>query len=429
MKLNWFAPLPPAKTGIADYTAGLLPWFSKAAEVILWTDQPTWDRSLEDHAVVRNYDPGRMDWVVVNQADLSFYNLGNNHRFHAAIWQVSRRSPGIVVLHDTRLHDFFESLYRGHWRDEHGYLEQMERSYGVEGLRAAAEFVNTAQPDYDAMASRFPMTPAALENSLGVVVHTKEAFEELRLANRWPVVHAPLPFSGPIHGQKDYVPPADKFRLIVFGHIGRNRRLSAVLQALASLPQKNRFHLDIYGEMDEPKSLRSQIQSLNLKQNVTVHGYVHPDKLDQALAAASLAINLRYPTMGEASASQLRIWTHALPTLVTRVGWYGSLLEETVAHVRPEQEVEDIKTHLTAFLEDPQRFVRMGNAGRIYLEREHHPAAYVKTLVSLASDAAQFNQRKTAHDLAKRSGELLALWTNDDDSAERVAKKIHELTA
>ena len=47
MKLNWFSPLPPAKTGIADYTLGLLPALSKQAEVVLWTDQSSWDRALE----------------------------------------------------------------------------------------------------------------------------------------------------------------------------------------------------------------------------------------------------------------------------------------------------------------------------------------------------------------------------------------------
>jgi len=31
MKLNWFSPLPPARTGIADYTFGILPELSRRA--------------------------------------------------------------------------------------------------------------------------------------------------------------------------------------------------------------------------------------------------------------------------------------------------------------------------------------------------------------------------------------------------------------
>ena len=428
MRINWFSPLPPAKSGIADYTLGLLPTFSEKAEVILWTDQSEWDPRLEQYARIQTYKPGKIDWATLNRGAVSFYNIGNNHRFHTSIWQVSKQSPGIVVLHDFRLHDFFESLYRGHWRDERGYLDQIEACYGHEGLKAAAEFVTSEHPDYDSMAQRFPMFPLVLEDSLATIVHTQEAYTEVKSANRWPVVFTPLPFSGELRGKQNTSENGAPYRLIVFGHIGRNRRLASVLEALSLLPQRERFHLDIYGEIDDPRSLRNRIHDLNLKQIVTVHGYAPHGELDRALQAASLAINLRYPTMGEASASQLLIWTHGLPTLVTKVGWYASLSEETVSHVRPEHEVDDIRSHLVSFLEDPKRFRSKGEQGLRFVEREHHPERYVSTLMSLASDAAELNVRKSAYDLAKRSGTLLGSWINEtQETPMRLAGKIRDL--
>ncbi|HEX2269888.1 MAG TPA: glycosyltransferase [Pyrinomonadaceae bacterium] len=433
MKLNWFSPLPPARTGIADYTFGILPELSNRAEVTLWTDRTEWDPELEKYAKVRQYQPDRVNWVELNQAELSFYNIGNNHLHHASIWQVSRQAPGIVILHDVRLHDFFESLYRGQWRDQEGYLAQIEKHYGAEGLQIALEFVSARHGDFDFMAQRFPMTGAVLENALGAVVHTKNAFDELRSANRCPVFYAPLP-SAPI------IAPAHSdgrqpglHRLIIFGHIGRNRRLDAVLEALSQLPQRNLFQLDIYGEIDDAKTLRQRIHALELKDTVKVHGYAPAADLDHALSNASLAINLRYPTMGEASASQLRIWEHALPSLVTRVGWYASLPENAVAHVRPDNEVADIRSHLQDYLDDPDRFARMGQHGRRLVETEHHPKAYVDTLLSLAANAREFKLRHTAFDLAQRSGAIMGSWSkemiDDVDSARRVAEKIHGLTA
>ena len=65
MRLNWFSPLPPAKSGIADYTFGILPELSSRAEVTLWTDRAGWDSRLEKYAEVRHYRPDRMDWVNV----------------------------------------------------------------------------------------------------------------------------------------------------------------------------------------------------------------------------------------------------------------------------------------------------------------------------------------------------------------------------
>ncbi len=93
---------------------------------------------------------------------------------------------------------------------------------------------------------------------------------------------------------------------------------------------------------------------------VTLHGFVPAEDLEAALTSAHLAINLRFPTMGEASVSQLQIWDHALPSLVTRVGWYATLPQETVAFVRPEHEITDIQAHLHAFVDDPGRYAHMG---------------------------------------------------------------------
>jgi glycosyltransferase involved in cell wall biosynthesis len=435
-KMNWFSPLPPARTGIADYTFGILAELSHRAEVTLWTDRAGWDPALEQYATVRHYQPDRVDWVEVNRAGLSFYNIGNNHLHHASIWQVSRQSPGVVILHDARLHDFFESLYRGHWRDEAGYLAQIEKHYGEEGLLAATEFVTARHGDFDLMAQRFPLTPAVLENALAAVVHTKNAFDELQLDSRCPVFYAPLP-SAPISPRQNTVGrpagSAGPHRLIIFGHIGRNRRLDAVLEALTQLSPQNRFQLDIYGEIDDAKTLRQRIHAHDLKNAVKVHGYAPAEDLDHALSTASLAINLRYPTMGEASASQLRIWEHGLPSLVTKVGWYASLSEETVAHVRPEHEVADIRSHLESFLDDPERFARMGKQGRRVVETEHHPATYSDTIVSLAANARQFKLRHAAFDLAERSGAIMGAWSslmkNDGDAPKRVANTIHKLIA
>lgn len=433
MRLNWFSPLPPAKTGIADYSFGILPELSSRAEVTLWTDRTGWDPQLEKYATVRHYHPDRINWVELNRAELSFYNIGNNHLHHASIWQVSRKSPGIVILHDVRLHDFFESLYRGHWRDEAAYLAQIEKHYGEEGLRIATEFVSARHGDFDMMAQRFPMIGAVLENALGAVVHTKDAFDELRALNRWPVFYAPLPSAPIITSTATDGRSASTHRLIIFGHIGRNRRLDAVLEALAQLPERDHFQLDIYGEIDDPKTLRQRIHTLNLKETVKVRGYAPAAELDHALSTANLAINLRYPTMGEASASQLRIWEHALPSLVTRIGWYASLSPDAVAHVRPDNEVADIRSHLEKFLQDPARFARMGQHGRRLVETEHHPKAYVSTIVSLVENARQFKLRHAAFGLAQRAGEIMGSWskemTADLDSQQRVARKIHSLTA
>ena len=430
MKINWFCPLPPAKTSIADdYLVGILPSLSKHAELTLWTDQSNWDRSLETFGAVRSYDPRRISWPELHNADVTFYNIGNNHLFHASIWQVSRQHPGIVVLHDLRVHNFFESLYRGHWRDQAGYLAHMKRCYGNEGLRAANDYVN-GTVSIDFLSEHYPLTPLALENCLAVLVHTQEAFANVEAMKQWPVTLAALPRTLPPQDAnhttlRSAAPP---YRLIMFGYMGRNRRLDAVLEALAALPQRDSFRLDIFGEIPDARSLRNRIGRLGLGQLVQLHGYTSEAELNKVLQTSHLAINLRYPTMGEASGSQLRIWYHALPSLVTDVGWYSSLSRDTVAHVNPENEVADIQSHLQAFLASPEQFAPMGQRGLRTLREQHDPEKYVHTILELAAHVREFRVRKSAYDSARRAGTTMGS-SGVTTAAEpiRIAEKIYEI--
>lgn len=439
MKLNWFSPLPPASTDIAHYTMRVLAALSARAEVVLWTDSREWDKSLNEHAEVRFFQPAQLRWEELNRADMSIYHIGNNPLFHGAIWQASRLHPGIVVLHDERLHHFFDGLYRAQWRDLPSYLAVMERYYGAEGQRAgAACFASDAQ-NIDEMAERYPLTQLALENALGVVAHTHETYRKLSLENRWPLAYLPLPFSAALKtdgkamtasaGNKQNEPP---FRLIVFGYIGRNRRLEQVLEALAAFPAKEQFRLDIYGQvLIDERHLRARIRSLGLKQSVKLHGFVPEEELDAALAASHLAINLRYPTMGEASGSQLRIWKHALPSLVSRTGWYQSLPAQAVAFVEPEREVFEIQQHLKDFLSDPARFREMGQAGRRILVEQHAPESYAQSLVDFIPHAQSFRPRAISSQLAERAGALMSDWlgaTIPEMVLKKTATEIAELT-
>ena len=429
MKINWFSPLPPARTSIADdYLVGILPALSKRAELTLWTDQNNWDRNLENVARVSNYDPKRMSWPELHHADATFYNIGNNYLFHTSIWQVSRQHPGVVILHDLRVHNFFESLYRGHWRDTAGYLAQMKRCYGDAGLRAAHEFVNGVV-SIDYLTEHYPLTPLALENCLAVVVHTQEALAQVEALKQWPVALASLPRTLPLdHEPKNTAMRATPpYRLIMFGYMGQNRRLDAVLEALAALPERESFQLDIFGEIPEARSLRGRIGKLGLGRMVQLHGYTPESELNNVLKASHLAINLRYPTMGEASGSQLRIWYHALPSLVTDVGWYSSLSRDTVAHVRPEHEVADIQSHLRAFLDNPESFAAMGQRGLRTLREQHDPETYVRTIMEVAANVRDFRVRKSAYDLARRVGTIMDCSTGTAEQPIRIATKIHEV--
>ncbi|HEU5236991.1 MAG TPA: glycosyltransferase, partial [Pyrinomonadaceae bacterium] len=313
MKLNWFSPLPPAKTDVGHFTARILPALTRDAPVTVWTSQADWDPSLNNYAEVRRYQLARIPWPELNRADMTVYNIGNNPIFHGAIWEVSQRHPGVVVLHDYNLQEFFYSLYLDPWQDLNGYLVQMEYRYGEKGLVEAESAFK--QKNLPSLIEPYPLTRLGVENALGVLVHTNEALEMLKQEATCPVAYAPLPFTTRAAAGTTARLKAPPYRLIVFGYLGPNRRLQELLKVLSEFSAQQQFRLDIYGEVATQTQLRQTVRQLQLEQQVTFHGFVPESELEQALAVAHLAINLRYPTAGEASGSQLRIWSHALPSL------------------------------------------------------------------------------------------------------------------
>jgi len=473
MKLYWFSPLPPAATDIAHFTTRVLPALSSRAEVTLWTEaaarsparagvEHSLTRALSSLGDIRTFDPGTIDWIDLNRRDACIYNIGNNPIFHGAIWRIARRHAGIVILHDTRLHNFFDGLYRVQGRDLPGYLEAMNFYYGEDGVRNGADCYRNEARNINEMAAKYPLTEHALENSLGVVVHTEQAFAELSERTARPVAYLPLPFAAPAAhrlaaGRRR---PDDNqiYRLVMFGYIARNRRLEAVLQALHEMTERDRFHLDVFGKiLDHEDRIKAQIRELGLKKLVTLHGFVPEEKLDEALSQADLAINLRYPTMGEASGSQLRIWAHALPSLVTKVGWYATLPANAVVHIRSDDtepfaasgteplsiasgwsntsgshlnEVADIRSALRAFLDNPSRFAAMGERGRKILVERHSPETYAQGLIEFIEEAKLHRPRAAIFALAERAGatanQLLAN-TASDETLTHTALQIREL--
>jgi glycosyltransferase involved in cell wall biosynthesis len=403
----------------------LLPTLVEHADVVLWTDQGEWDRRLEKLAPVQQYGLECVDWSLLNCDGIAIYHLGNHYALHGAIWDCCRKHPGIVVLHDPCVQDFLGAAYKIGGQDADEYLRGMNRYFGEEGERAARGYLaNEFTPEF--MAEHFPGGPLVLERARGVVVHSRAALEDLASWERWPVAYAPLPYRpraawsrGDLQHRYWAGPP---YRLVVFGHLGRNRRLDVILDALATYPRHDAFQLDVYGTMPDPEWMRREVAALGLTNQARIHGHVDDATLDQALSTAHLAINLRYPTMGEASASQLQIWSHGLPSVVSDVGWYATLPANSVLRVRPEREIEDIHAYLQMALDDPRKVIEVGRNGHDALVEQHAPDAYARALVEFAQQIVE-RSRDASFVLAERANRVLP-WRGEHPAADAIRARI-----
>jgi glycosyltransferase involved in cell wall biosynthesis len=203
---------------------------------------------------------------------------------------------------------------------------------------------------------------------------------------------------------------------VAFGHIGPNRRIDKILRAIAGVRSKRACHLHLIGDVWNERLLRDLAQELGIGTRLTCHGHLSDALLDDQLSLADLVVNLRYPTMGEASFSQLRSMKHAVPTLVSRAGWYSELPSDTVIHVTPGQEIAEVAEVLSALGAHAEEFRAIGERGRRLLVTDHAPAAYVEGALAFATEQAH-SIRPIAEALASkiardvlplgRSGDLL----------------------
>jgi hypothetical protein len=87
---------------------------------------------------MRPYHAQAPPWDEINRADVSIYHIGNHALFHGGIWDLCRRQPGVVVLHDARLQELAAAWaeLRGNRED---YVATMKRYHGARGAAAAED--------------------------------------------------------------------------------------------------------------------------------------------------------------------------------------------------------------------------------------------------------------------------------------------------
>jgi glycosyltransferase involved in cell wall biosynthesis len=119
--------------------------------------------------------------------------------------------------------------------------------------------------------------------------------------------------------------PRDRPIGITFGLVAPAKRIGKVLEALVSLPKERRPYLFVGGAVGEDDELRAYVRSKGLGGDVAFGGYLSEEDFSRAASAATFAVNLRHPTMGETSHAVCRLAGFGLPLVVSDTGWFREL--------------------------------------------------------------------------------------------------------
>jgi hypothetical protein len=393
MKLALFTPLPPAHTEIGNVSARILSVLNGAFDLTVFTETLNFDPQLSASARIIPFTADTINWKDVHLAGLPLYQIGNNVHFHSEIIKVARKNPGIVVLHDLSIHQTVlnMSLLKGLGRWE--YYAILEKYGGLESISLAKKVLEEEQPKMHELSTRYPLFQWVVENAIGVVTHNPANTDTIRSYYNGPVLYAPLPMlpASSLQLPIDRCRKNPPYQILIFGFLGSdNRRLIPFLNAFAGSPIKDQFRITIAGKYDK-KFIRDHLREAGLKKYVQLKGFVTDEELDHLLKNSDLIPNLRWPSRGESSATQLRIWNFSLPSLVTRTAYYATLPNDAVSFVSPESEEEDIQKHLQSFAHDPESYFAQGVAGNKYLHALHSAESFVENLQSFIPHTNAFS--------------------------------------
>jgi glycosyltransferase involved in cell wall biosynthesis len=352
VRVGYFSPLPPSRSGIADYSALLLPALARRVDVV---------------------PVGRRPRLAPRGLDARIYHVGNNPDAHGWIVDALRKHPGVVVLHDFVLHHLVAGITVGRGNG-HGYLDAMEREGGVVGrLLAHGVLDKRIPPLWESRPESFHLAGEVLGLATGLIVHSHYVEERARTAGyEGPVWRIPHPaWSVPA------VEPAGiEGRPLIgsFGNVNASKRIPQLLEAFARLRRdRPDARLLLVGAVSPGFDLDRRLQRLGLsEEGIVREAYVEEERLWSLMAACDICVNLRSPTMGETSGSVVRQLSLGKPVVVSDVGWFSELSDGVALKVPVDaQETETLYAALELLARDETARRAMSAAALELVRREH----------------------------------------------------------
>ena len=391
LRIAYFSPLPPERSGIADYSRELLPHLARYVQVTLYAAKPdAVDETLRAHFPVRGLD----DFPQAYQHfDLALYHMGNSV-YHESFFPLMIRFPGVVVLHDYSIHHFIfnRTIGRG---DFAGYAREMGYALGKEGV-TMAQAIRQGQmlpPVVDVA-----LNDRVLDASLGLFVHSTYVADRVRrqgYERPLQVVQA-LIERRPGASRREELPlTKDNVLFGSFGLITEHKQIELALRAFqrlrATVPGA---HYLLVGEALPDVELESIIERLELTEVVHHIGYAPDlDSFVDWLNTADVVINLRYPTVGETSATALRAMAAGRALIVFDHGWYSEIPDEAAIKVTAMDE-DALLRAMIQLAQSPELRRQMGEAGESYTGSVCLPAKIAETYASGLHSILAFYRRR-----------------------------------
>jgi glycosyltransferase involved in cell wall biosynthesis len=373
-RIAYFSPLPDRRSGIADYSAHLLPLLSRYQDIDAFVDgyQPAHPRSLVPLPVLDAADyPSRR-----SRYDTAVYHFGNSE-FHVYMYDLALEHPGILVMHDFFLSGMLQ--FMASRRGDPSLLErEILYSHGREGEEAVRAH-RAGQRTLESLIYDFPANRRLLERARGIVFHSAYSADLFRSTypDLWRIPVAIVPH----FAQATDIVAADRRRIrrelgvadddvliASFGYIAPTKQSELLIEALSDprLARIRHLHVHLVGELTEGeygRLVRDLVRRSPHRDRIRITGYVSETDYQRHLVACDVVVSLRTRSRGETSGALHRALGAGVPCIVSDRATLAELPRDIVRHVAPDS-VPALAESLGDLIGDPALRARLGAAAR-----------------------------------------------------------------
>ena len=368
-KIAWLSPLPPQRSGIANYSYWLVKGLRPYVELDLYCDAAEVDAGLKSEFEIY---PLTAFPQQRQRYDEAIYHLGNNSLFHKQIYKLAWNFPATIVLHDYNLSPFMhEAFYlQADWQL---YEQALASVNGESDHKKFHGFI----PRFRRYAGTIPMSHAIVNRSRKVIVHhrwIKNQFSDnthVQVIPMFAQINAE-PTSEQIDSFKKRFHIDDRnFIVTCLGFVNTNKLPRLQVEVIKRLlTQGYPVHLFFAGETaPEVKRLQSEVEASEYRENITFAGYLDEADYFSALQSSDVIINLRNPSMGEGSLTLTQALAVGKPTIISDINQYREFPDRVCWKVtHNEHEAELLYEYLSALLSNRNLRAAMASNSLEYVE-------------------------------------------------------------
>jgi len=383
MKLAYFSPLNPQKSGISDYSEVLIPHLSRHYDIDLWVNGITPNNPILRNNKIINYKYNKY-WDKLRQYDAVIYNLGNNPYFHAEMYDIFLKHPGLVILHDYVLYFLMTGYYLDLKHDRKQFIKEFYYNYGVDGISSAKNIMRKQESPLQFRSPElYPLVRRLIENAVGIIVHS-ESTRNLIIQQGYPESNVVkinqvnyVTSNNNLKPQKSLIEMRRKYGIFdgdilisSFGYVAPTKRNLQIIEVINEIISNHGYPVKylMVGEGNYIDGL--------LNDKIMKTGYIPINEFEGLLSCSDIVVNMRNPTMGETSATLLRAMTAGKPCIVTDIAWFSELPDDAVMKISPDvrSEKKELKEKLLLLMRDVSKRNELGNNARNYALKYHDPA-------------------------------------------------------